>query len=66
MFKIENGNYAHENAFWTCQDLVVLSRAQQDAQVSDRDAQIARIRAAYDDLSAVYQATKADNDIPLS
>ena len=66
VFKIENGNYARENAFWTCQDLVALSRAQQDAQVSDRDAQIARIRAAYDDLSAVYQATKADNDIPLS
>lgn len=66
MFKIENGNYARENAFWTCQDLVALSRAQQDAQVSDRDAQIARIRTAYDDLSAVYQATKADNDIPLS
>jgi len=27
VFKIENGNYARENAFWTCQDLVALSRA---------------------------------------
>lgn len=66
VFKVEDGNYARENAFWTCRDLIALSRAQDDAQVVDRDAQIARIRAAYDDLSAVYQATKANNDIPLS
>lgn len=66
VFRIEDGNYARENAFWTCQDLIALSRAQDDVKVTDRDAQIARIQAAYEDLSAVYQATKADNDIPLS
>lgn len=66
VFKIKDGNYARENAFWTCQDLIALSRAQDDAKVTERETQIARIRATYDELSAAYQATKADNDIPLS
>ena len=30
------------------------------------EARIEKISARYDELSSVYQASKADNDIPLS
>ena len=66
VFKIEDGNYARQNAFWECRDLIALSDEVGGDAAGDRAAQIANIRAAYDELSATYQATKSDNDIPLS
>jgi len=65
VFKVENGDYARTNAFWTCRDIIGMSGGIADAQ-EERTAQIGRIRAAYDALSAAYQESKADNDIPLS
>ena len=66
VFKIEDGNYARQNAFWECRDLIALSDEVGGDAAGDRAAQIANIRAAYDEMSATYQATKSDNDIPLS
>lgn len=66
VFKVEDGDYARENAFWECRDLVALSGALGGDGEAGRDDQIARIRAAYDALSETYQASKTDNDIPLS
>jgi len=65
VFRVENGDYARTNAFWTCRDIIEMSGGITDAQ-EERTAQIGRIRAAYDALSAAYQESKADNDIPLS
>lgn len=65
VFRIEDGNYARQNAFWECQDLIALS-GELGGDGAARAAQIASIRAAYDEMSATYQATKSDNDIPLS
>ena len=61
VFKIEDGDYARQNAFWTSRDLVEM--AGDDPVLSRR---IEDLRLGYDALSATYQATKADNDIPLS
>jgi tRNA(Arg) A34 adenosine deaminase TadA len=61
VFRIENGGYARQNAFWTSRGLDELAGA--DAALLSR---IAGLKARYDALSAVYQASKADNDIPLS
>jgi hypothetical protein len=61
VFRIENGNYARQNAFWISRGIEEL--------VGDDEALLAKItglRARYDDLSAVYQGSKAENDIPLS
>ncbi|MDG2286971.1 MAG: hypothetical protein P8N43_15820, partial [Alphaproteobacteria bacterium] len=61
VFRIENGDYARQNAFWTSRGIEEL--------VGDDEALLAKItelRARYDDLSAVYQDSKAENDIPLS
>jgi tRNA(Arg) A34 adenosine deaminase TadA len=66
VFRIEDGDYARNNAFWECKDLVALSAEIGGAQADERAAQIDAIRAAYDEMSATYQATKSDNDIPLS
>jgi hypothetical protein len=35
-------------------------------KADERAAQIDAIRAAYDEMSATYQASKSDNDIPLN
>ncbi|MEK9966752.1 MAG: nucleoside deaminase [Rhodospirillaceae bacterium] len=66
VFRIEDGDYARKNAFWECKDLVALSAGIGGPAAGDRAAQIDAIRAAYDEMSATYQATKSDNDIPLS
>ncbi len=66
VFRVENGNYARENAFWACHDLIALSAAIDDDGRNSREAQIARIRKAYDDLSRTYQSSKTGNDIPLN
>jgi hypothetical protein len=61
VFKIEDGDYARQNAFWTSRSLIEM--AGDDPMLSRR---IEDLRLGYDTLSATYQATKADNDIPLS
>lgn len=66
VFKVEDGDYARKNAFWECKDLIALSAEVGGEKVDERAAQIDAIRAAYDKMSATYQATKADNNIPLS
>ena len=66
VFKVEDGDYARQNTFWVCKDLIALSSEIEDHDSPSRAAQITRIRAAYDELSATYQSSKTDNDIPLS
>lgn len=66
VFKIEDGNYARQNAFWECRDLIALSEDIAGDGAAARAAQIDSIRIAYNEMSATYQATKSDNDIPLS
>ena len=62
VFRVENGDYARENAFWRCRSLGDLIGGDGD-ELRDR---IGRVRALYDELSAVYQASKEGSDIPLS
>ena len=66
VFKIEDGNYARQNAFWECRDLIALSENIAGDGAAARAAQIDSIRIAYSEMSATYQTTKSDNDIPLS
>jgi tRNA(Arg) A34 adenosine deaminase TadA len=61
VFRIENGDYARRNAFWTSRGLEELAGGDEALL-----ARITGLRARYDALSAIYQASKVDNDIPLS
>ncbi|MEL6232945.1 MAG: nucleoside deaminase [Pseudomonadota bacterium] len=63
VFGLAPGGYRRENAFWTGTAIADLIAAAPDhAALEDRAA---AIRAAYDQLSARYQAGKAANAIPL-
>lgn len=66
VFKIEDGAYARRNAFWNAQDLIALSAEIGGVDADARSEQIARIQDTYDALSQTYQASKTNNDIPLS
>ena len=61
VFGIEKGAYARENAFWRSRSVDELAGSA-DATVTDR---MSRLRATYDQLSAIYQASKGSSSIPL-
>ena len=61
VFRIENGDYARENAFWR-------SRAVDEmigSESRDLRDHISHLRSLYDELSSLYQGSKDDSDIPL-
>ena len=61
VFRIENGDYARENAFWR-------SRAVDEligSESPDLSGRVSRLRTLYDELSALYQGSKDESDIPL-
>jgi len=61
VFGVENGAYVRENAFWRSRDIDELIGSE-NAKVADRTS---RLRATYDQLSAMYQASKGGSGIPL-
>ena len=61
VFRVENGDYARENAFWRSRSVDDLIGGD-GGDLKDR---IGRVRALYDELSSVYQASKEGSDIPL-
>ena len=66
VFTLDPGGYNAENAYWKSFSLRRLVRELPSAERARLEARIAQIARRYDDLSASYQAGKADNDIPLS
>lgn len=66
VFTLDPGGYNAGNAYWRSYSL---RRLVHELPVSERDRldlRIAEISARYEDLSARYQAHKAENDIPLN
>ena len=61
VFRIENGDYARENAFWRCRSVDDLVGGEEVLQ-----QRIRGLHALYDELSSVYQTSKEGSDIPLS
>lgn len=66
VFTLDPGGYNAENAYWKSYSLKRMVRALPPADRDRLDRRIADIAARYDDLSAGYQAHKAENDIPLN
>ncbi|WP_163267508.1 nucleoside deaminase [Chelativorans alearense] len=66
VFTLDPGGYNAENAFWKSYSIRRLVRALPEPGRERIEARIARISASYDKLSEVYQAGKAENDIPLN
>ncbi|HJO72941.1 MAG TPA: hypothetical protein QGG32_08845, partial [Rhodospirillales bacterium] len=65
IFKLPNGNYARQNAFWKCHDVNSLAKTTCGIEAERLNQQIGRIRVAYINLSNAYQQSKPANDIPL-
>jgi tRNA(Arg) A34 adenosine deaminase TadA len=66
VFTLDPGGYNAENAYWKSFSIRRLVRALPEAERKRLEGRIGRIAARYDELSGAYQASKADNDIPLN
>jgi tRNA(Arg) A34 adenosine deaminase TadA len=66
VFTLDPGGYRAENAYWKSFGLRRLVRELPEPVRREAEARIGRIAATYDDLSRIYQASKAGNDIPLN
>ena len=66
VFTLDPGGYRAENAYWKSYALRRLASALPEPQRRHFEARAARIAGRYDELSGTYQASKADNDIPLA
>jgi len=65
VFKIENGEYARENEFWKSHDLTHMIKTFDSGARVELENQVKQIAQTYDEMSAVYQNTKGNADIPL-
>ena len=66
VFGLEPGGYRRNNAFWHSYFIAELVAVQDEPLKSALKAQTARIKAAYERLSGVYQSGKDANSIPLN
>lgn len=66
VFTLDPGAYNAENAYWKSYSIRRLVRDLPEPERSRLEARIAKIYARYDALSAEYQNSKVDNDIPLN
>ncbi|MDP3895682.1 MAG: nucleoside deaminase [Mesorhizobium sp.] len=66
VFTLDPGGYNAKNAFWESHSIRRMVEALPDPDRTRLQARLADIAAAYDGLSAAYQVSKGDNDIPLN
>ncbi|MCT8997675.1 nucleoside deaminase [Chelativorans intermedius] len=66
VFRLDPGGYNRRNAFWTAHSIRELAGALPGPERRQAEAQIARLSTLYEGLSEIYQAGKAENDIPLN
>ena len=66
VFTLDPGGYNAENAYWKSHALRRLVREMPEADRTRLKTRIAKISRRYDELSQTYQASKAENDIPLN
>lgn len=66
VFGLEPGGYRKSNAFWRSAAIADLVAIADHPLRESLQAQTAKIKATYDQLSDSYQATKDSNSIPLN
>jgi tRNA(Arg) A34 adenosine deaminase TadA len=66
VFGLEPGGYRRSNAFWTAYSIPDLIESEAEPLRTELREYQQRIRDRYATLSAQYQESKGDNDIPLS
>jgi tRNA(Arg) A34 adenosine deaminase TadA len=66
VFTLDPGGYNSDNAFWHGRSIRRMIAQLDEPDRSRMTARADKIARIYDDLSAEYQASKSDNDIPLN
>lgn len=66
VFTLEPGGYNAKNAYWDSFSIRKLVGELAEPSSSALKSRIVAIAAKYDQMSASYQVSKADNDIPLN
>ena len=66
VFTLDPGGYNAENAYWKSHSIRREVDALAEPERARLQARIAAVSKSYDGLSAIYQESKADNDIPLN
>lgn len=66
VFTLEPGGYNAENEFWKSYSIRRLAGTLPEPDRARIEARIQAIAKTYKDLSAIYQDSKDDNDIPLN
>ena len=66
IYKLPDGDYVKKNSFWTSYDIVQLIKKKCDEKTqAGFIARVQKLKQQYDEMSAVYQATKVNTDIPF-
>lgn len=65
VFTLDPGGYNRENAFWKSHAMRDMAGVLPEAERAAALKRISAIAATYEALSAIYQESKAENDIPL-
>ena len=66
VFTLDPGGYNAENAYWKSYAIHRLARALPQAEREPLENRFVALSALYDRMSETYQASKAENDIPLN
>ena len=66
VFGVDDGGYQRSNAFWTAHSIPEMVESEAEPLRTQLREQQNSIRTRYDELSAQYQESKGDNDIPLN
>lgn len=65
VFRCDDGAYARENRYWTSYAVSDLIEAFEEEPRRRLEARVVSLKQRFDELSAVYQASKGEADIPL-
>ena len=66
VFNVQDGNYKKSNQYWTSYSIDEILNSGDFKNLKNLKQRITNIKRSYDELSELYQQTKANNDIPLN
>jgi tRNA(Arg) A34 adenosine deaminase TadA len=66
VFGCPEGQYVPENAYWKSHDIVKMAKSLEPPHRNGFIERIAHLRTVYAEMSEIYQASKAGNEIPLA
>ena len=66
VFNVQDGNYKKSNQYWTSYSIDEILNSGDFKNLKNLKQRVTNIKRSYDELSELYQQTKANNNIPLN